>query len=286
MPPTAPSTLSHTTLFRSARPRPRRAASSHRSTRSMVTRTTIPNGRRRTSTATRPTTCAAPPGRFTWPAVTKRPARRPAAAPATDRKSTRLNSSHPSISYAAHRPLHSFPHDALPICEAQAKTGRIIPQVNEEYGYEDHYPKWAKAYLDGHSADNMRRTAWEIYMAGCYQTTGETARRGTGYRSEEHTSELQSPVHLVCRPPPPPLFPTRRSSDLRGPGQDGPHHPTGQRGVWLRGPLSQMGEGVPRRPLGRQHAPHRLGDLHGRLLPNDRRDGPPRHRLQIGRAHV
>jgi hypothetical protein len=27
----------------------------------------------------------------------------------------------------------------------------------------------------------MRRTAWEIYMAGCYQTTGETARRGTGY---------------------------------------------------------------------------------------------------------
>src|SRR5690348_15578056 len=41
-------------------------------------------------------------------------------------------------------------------------------------------------------------------------------------RSEEHTSELQSPVHLVCRllpapPRPPPrstLFPTRRSSDL------------------------------------------------------------------------
>jgi hypothetical protein len=27
----------------------------------------------------------------------------------------------------------------------------------------------------------MRRTAWEIYMAGCYQTTGETARHGTGY---------------------------------------------------------------------------------------------------------
>jgi hypothetical protein len=27
----------------------------------------------------------------------------------------------------------------------------------------------------------MRKTAWEIYMAGCYQTTGETARRGTGY---------------------------------------------------------------------------------------------------------
>lgn len=76
------------------------------------------------------------------------------------------------------RPQHAW---MLRQREAQAKTGRIIPQVNEEYGYEDHYPKWAKVYPDGHSADNMRRTAWEIYMAGCYQTTGETARRGTGY---------------------------------------------------------------------------------------------------------
>src|SRR5689334_17770943 len=33
-------------------------------------------------------------------------------------------------------------------------------------------------------------------------------------RSEEHTSELQSQFHLVCRPPTPTLFPTRRSSDL------------------------------------------------------------------------
>jgi hypothetical protein len=27
--------------------------------------------------------------------------------------------------------------------EIQKKTGRIIPQTNEEYGYEDHYPHWA-----------------------------------------------------------------------------------------------------------------------------------------------
>ena len=26
----------------------------------------------------------------------------------------------------------------------QQRTGRIIPQTNEEYGYEDHYPLWAK----------------------------------------------------------------------------------------------------------------------------------------------
>ena len=59
----------------------------------------------------------------------------------------------------------------------QANAGRIIPQTNEEYGYEDHYPPWANAGSE--SADTLRRTAWDISMAGGYQTAGETARRGT-----------------------------------------------------------------------------------------------------------
>ncbi len=59
----------------------------------------------------------------------------------------------------------------------QEKTGRIIPQTNEEYGYEDHYPHWAAPGSD--SADVLRRTAWDIVMAGAYQTAGESARRGT-----------------------------------------------------------------------------------------------------------
>ncbi len=59
----------------------------------------------------------------------------------------------------------------------QEKTGRIIPQTNEEYGYEDHYPHWAAPGSD--SADVLRRTAWEIAMAGGYGTAGESARRGT-----------------------------------------------------------------------------------------------------------
>jgi hypothetical protein len=59
----------------------------------------------------------------------------------------------------------------------QEKTGRIIPQTNEEYGYEDHYPHWAAPGSD--SADVLRRTAWDIAMAGAYQTAGETVRRGT-----------------------------------------------------------------------------------------------------------
>jgi hypothetical protein len=60
----------------------------------------------------------------------------------------------------------------------QEKTGRIIPQTNEEYGYEDSYPPWwARPGSD--SADTLRRTAWDIVMAGAYQTAGETVRRGT-----------------------------------------------------------------------------------------------------------
>jgi len=59
---------------------------------------------------------------------------------------------------------------------AQEKTGYVIPQVNEEYGYEDLWEKYP-----GHrAAETRRKDAWEISMAGCYQTTGESARRGTG----------------------------------------------------------------------------------------------------------
>ena len=77
-------------------------------------------------------------------------------------------------------------YDFITDCrEKQAATGRILPQVNEEYGYEDTYPQWgcgAKASKkeDGRCADNRRRLAWEIYMAGGYQTTGERANDGTG----------------------------------------------------------------------------------------------------------
>ncbi len=64
----------------------------------------------------------------------------------------------------------------------QAGTGRIIPQVNEEYGYEDHYPTWGgNRKAPARRADNRRRLAWGMYMAGCYQTTGERADTGTGW---------------------------------------------------------------------------------------------------------
>jgi len=62
--------------------------------------------------------------------------------------------------------------------QIQLKTGRIIPQANEEYGYEDHYPHWAPT-PPGDSAETLRQLAWQIAMAGAYGTAGESARRGT-----------------------------------------------------------------------------------------------------------
>jgi hypothetical protein len=64
----------------------------------------------------------------------------------------------------------------------QAQAGRPMPQINEEYGYEDHYPQgWGESRrAPARCADNRRRLAWGMCMAGCYQTTGERADRGTG----------------------------------------------------------------------------------------------------------
>ena len=64
----------------------------------------------------------------------------------------------------------------------QTEMARIIPQVNEEYGYEDHYPTWGgNRKAPARCADNRRRLAWGMYMAACYQTTGERADTGTGW---------------------------------------------------------------------------------------------------------
>lgn len=89
----------------------------------------------------------------------------------------------------------------------QKALGRIIPQTDEEYGYEDHYPLWSQG-LGSESADTLRRTAWDIVMAGGYQTTGETARRGTNVwpdtgggwmngRGDDTMTMLQGYAHMV-----------------------------------------------------------------------------------------
>ncbi len=102
------------------------------------------------------------------------------------------------------RDQHSF---MLAQRKMQQEAGCIIPQANEEYGYEDHYPLWS-AGLGTESADTLRRTAWEITMAGAYQTTGESARRGTNVwpdtgggwmngRGDDSMTMLQGYAHMV-----------------------------------------------------------------------------------------
>ena len=61
--------------------------------------------------------------------------------------------------------------------QAQVASGRPMPIINEEYGYEDHYPHpWGeKRVWPARIAETRTRLAWEMTMAGGYQTTGERA---------------------------------------------------------------------------------------------------------------
>ena len=85
----------------------------------------------------------------------------------------------------------------------QEKTGRVIPQVNEEYGYEDHYPQgWGEnRKAPARSAENRARLAWEMYLAGGYQTTGEraNAKGGGGWingRGDDSMTMLELYGHI------------------------------------------------------------------------------------------
>ncbi len=66
--------------------------------------------------------------------------------------------------------------------QEQIATNQPKPQINEEYGYEDHYPTgWGEnRKAPARNADSRRRLAWEMCMAGGYQTTGERADQGCG----------------------------------------------------------------------------------------------------------
>src|SRR5690554_5299571 len=147
----------------------------------------------------------------------------------TDRKSTRLNSSHVRISYAVFCLNRTPPtqistlslHDALPICPhlSSQPLRRANPgQVGKSLVDTVHLQRRHHALDDGH------------YSLAHVAVEGIVARErddavAPKYRSEEHTSELQSRPHLVCRllleshasHPDLHSFPTRRSSDLPSP---------------------------------------------------------------------
>src|SRR5947208_3089025 len=120
---------------------------------------------------------------------------------------TRLNSSHQIISYAVPQHLHSFPtrrsSDLARAAAGQRRPARLrVPR-----------PPRLPALRQGHARRGRRGAPRAVRLrAGRVRHRGQAGRReGRARRREReigrHTSELQSPDHLVCRPPTPTLFP-------------------------------------------------------------------------------
>src|SRR5689334_3322672 len=128
-------------------------------------------------------------------------------ADGTDRKSTRLNSSHSSISYAVSPALPSFPtrrSSDLPVPEHRRPERRARLRLRRIAASDRGVRRARCACRSGLAAcrHGVRR------QRGSARTAPPPipARRGR-HRSEEHTSELQSQFHLVCRLPSSTLFP-------------------------------------------------------------------------------
>src|SRR5256885_5202555 len=81
-------------------------------------------------------------------------------------------------------------HDALPICVVRARRLQIARV-------------WLKLIFRGAVVAGMRTillSALLLIAVACGQAQGKpTSSVGSPTRSEEHTSELQSPCNLVCR---------------------------------------------------------------------------------------
>src|SRR5699024_6584016 len=128
----------------------------------------------------------------------------------SDRKSTRLNSSHVSISYA----LYSLPlHDALPSSggsrcrwrDFRRESSELLARRSARYSvstgaFDGSFERFERHRFDGF----IGREPAELVVF--------VVQRHRPFRSEEHTSELQSRFDLVCS-----LLssPPRRSSELR-----------------------------------------------------------------------
>ena len=82
---------------------------------------------------------------------------------------------------------------------AQEQTGRTMPQINEDYGYEDCYPQGGTLQPPARDAASRIRLAWQIALAGGYQTTGERAVPAGGWLnggSDETNTLLEPYGHL------------------------------------------------------------------------------------------
>src|SRR5438309_1336805 len=124
-----------------------------------------------------------------------------------DRKSTRLNSSHSSISYAVARGLHSFPTRRSSDLRGGAGEGG---GDRHDVGHR-HRLRRRRAAAGRVHHRQLQRVRGIGQLDRIQRVRGGGAahrlRGGDRARSEEHTSELQSQFHLVCRRPRFTLFP-------------------------------------------------------------------------------
>src|SRR5690348_14830487 len=131
-----------------------------------------------------------------------------------DRKSTRLNSSHPSISYAVFclkkKIIGVHASSAVIACHSQPRALRLALLSLSRPRAHRHlhsFPTRRSSDLgDDFAGETGQRLRALVDLdarqdAVVHHDLGER-HPGLGrlaQRSEEHTSELQSPVHLVCR---------------------------------------------------------------------------------------
>src|SRR5690625_2334162 len=122
--------------------------------------------------------------------------------PQQDRKSTRLNSSHVAISYAvfcwyrSQRDLSSFP--------TRRSSDLVTPPPAARWSADERRLPGAADRAMGAEARTMGAASRAPCAAGLdHRVAGPdqraAVRRTSAARSEEHTSELQSRGHLVCR---------------------------------------------------------------------------------------
>src|SRR5262245_45371529 len=224
------------------------------------------------------------------PTILSRPVRSyssPRSRPATkDRKSTRLNSSHLGISYAVLWAVLSFPTRRSSDLARAGAGEDLAAALLEDAGFtiveRQARVLWGPL-LDGEPhllelrADYLVETGAELLVAEV--KTGDE-------RSEEHTSELQSLRHLVCRPlgctlfPYTTLFRSRARGSWRGSRRRAAR---GRRVHDRRAPGARAVGTAARRRATPARAARRLScrDRCGAT----RRRGQDRRR-KIGRAHV
>src|SRR5690348_13080688 len=132
-----------------------------------------------------------------------------------DRKSTRLNSSHPSISYAVFclkkkkkninipdsHPRTIYPSDLLFFNDTATTEIYTLPYTTlfRSPAGSNHPHGVAGARTDTRRRNQFVWVQWNKCPRHPGAGPAPVCAAARVERSEEHTSELQSPVHLVCR---------------------------------------------------------------------------------------